>query len=426
MEAIRELGAEVPPQALQLLLVLALGLLIGLEREGHEADRRLGTFGGVRTFPLIGLLGYGLALVSHPSLLPVASGLGAVVVLVAIALQRKLVAAEAAGMSAGITSEVSALLVYLIGVLAERGLLWISATLAVACLLLLELKAGLEHLTRVFPGIEVLILSKFLALSVVILPLLPNRDLGQFAINPFKTWLVVVAVTGISYGSYLLQRFLPAAGSVRLTALLGGAYSSTLVSVALARKSREIDNPSLVAGSLLMAGGVMYLRIALLVSLFSADLMRGLALPFIALGAVALGVGWFWSRRKDARDAPAPRKARNPLELSAAFLFALLFMALMIVTRLVLAAFGKVGLLALAALMGVTDVDPFILGVVQGTGAQIALLLAASAIVVAAASNSLVKGIYGLGFADQATGTQAFALLSGLAVLGLGPLLWLR
>jgi uncharacterized membrane protein (DUF4010 family) len=311
-------------------------------------------------------------------------------------------------------------------VLAERGLLWISATLAVACLLLLELKAGLEHLTRVFPGNEVLIFAKFLALSVVILPLLPNQDLGQFAINPFKTWLVVVAVTGISYGSYLLQRFLPAAGSVRLTALLGGAYSSTLVSVALARKAREIGQPCLIAGSILMAAGVMYLRLALLVSLFSVDLMRVLALPFIGLGAMALGGGWFWSHRKDARDASALRKARNPLELSAAFLFALLFMALMVVTRLVLGAFGKGGLLALAALMGVTDVDPFILGVVQGTGAQIALLVAAAAIVVAAASNNLVKGVYGLGFAVRVTGRQTVALLGGLSLLGLVPLLWLR
>ncbi len=426
MGAIRELVAEVPAQALQLLLVLALGLLIGLEREGREADRKLGTFGGVRTFPLIGLLGYGLALVSHESLLPVVGGLGSVVVLLSIALQRKLLAAEAAATSAGITSEVSALVVYLVGVLAERGLLWIAATLAVACLLLLELKAGLERLTRIFPGNEVLIFAKFLALSVVILPLLPDQDLGRFAINPFKTWLVVVAVTGISYGSYLLQRFLPTAGSVRLTALLGGAYSSTLVTVALARKSRETDQPCLVSGSILMAAGVMYLRIALLVSLFSGELMRVLALPFMGLGAVALGSGWFWSHRRDERDAPAPHKARNPLELSAAFLFALLFRALMVVTRLVLGAFGKGGLLALAALMGVTDVDPFILGVVQGAGAHIELLLAASAIVVAAASNNLVKGLYGLGFADGATGKQTFMLLSGLSLLGLAPLLWLH
>jgi len=287
MEAIRELGAEVPAQALQLLLVLALGLLIGLEREGHKAEWKFGTFGGVRTFPLIGLLGYGLALISNQGLFPIAAGLAAVAVLLAIALQRKLALAEASGMGAGITSEISALMVYVIGVLAERGLLWISATLAIACLLLLELKAGLEHLSALFPGDEVLTLAKFLALSVVILPLLPNRELGPFALNPFKTWVVVVAVTGISYGSYLLQRFLPAAGSVRLTALLGGAYSSTLVSVALSRKSKELDQPGLFSGSILMASGVMYLRIALLVSLFSRDLMRVLAPPFVGLADVA-------------------------------------------------------------------------------------------------------------------------------------------
>ncbi len=334
--------------------------------------------------------------------------------------------AEAAGVVAGITSEISALMVYLIGVLAERGLLWVSATLAIACLLLLELKVGLEHLSALFPGEEVLTLAKFLALSVVVLPLLPNRELGAFALNPFKTWLVVVAVTGISYASYLLQRFLPAAGSVRLTALLGGAYSSTLVSVALSRRSKELDQPSLFSGSILMASGVMYLRIALLVSLFSRELMRVLALPFLGLAALALLVGGLWSRRQDSRDASASGVARNPLELSAAFLFAVLFMAMVVATKLVASSFGSGGLLALATLMGVTDVDPFILGVAQGAGNHLALSLAACAIVVAAASNNLVKGIYGLSFSHPTTGRQTFALLSALALMGLAPLLWLR
>jgi len=416
----------VPTQALQLLLVLALSFLIGLEREGHKADWKFGAFGGVRTFPLIGLLGYGLALVSPGSLLLAAVGLIAVAALLAIALQRKLLAAEAAGKSAGITSEVSALMVYLIGILAERGLLWIAATLAVACLILLELKVGLERLSHLFPGDEVLTLAKFLALSVVVLPLLPDRDLGPFAINPFKTWLVVVAVTGISYGSYLLQRFLPAAGSVRLTALLGGAYSSTLATVALSRKARSIDQPCLVAGSILMASGVMYLRIAMLLSLFSRELMLRVALPFVGLGAVAVLAGWLWSRRRDGADSPVAGAVRNPLELSAAFLFALLFMLMVVATKLVSNALGKGGLLSLAALMGLTDVDPFILGVAQGTGDRIAIPLAAAAVVVAAASNNLIKGFYGYSFADRVTGRQTFALLAGLAFLGLAPLLWVR
>jgi uncharacterized membrane protein (DUF4010 family) len=154
--------------------------------------------------------------------------------------------------------------------------------------------------------------------------------------------------------------------------------------------------------------------------------MRVLAPPFVGLAALALLGGWRWSRRKDARDAAAFGASRNPLELSAAFLFAVLFTVMVVATKLVASSFGTGGLLALAALMGVTDVDPFILGVVQGVGDHIALLLAACAIVVAAASNNLMKGIYGLSFSNPATGRQTFALLSALALVGLAPLLWLR
>jgi uncharacterized membrane protein (DUF4010 family) len=426
MDAIQGLQQTIPPEALQLLLVLFLSFLIGLEREGRKTESALGTFGGVRTFPLIGLLGYGLALLSDRSVLPEAMGLAGVAILMAIALWYKFAAAEAAKTPAGVTSEISGLIVYVIGVLVQHGLFWISATLTIACLLLLELKAALEHLSQTLPGQEVLTFSKFLVLSVVILPIVPNQAYGPFAINPFKTWLVVVAVTGISYGSYLLQRFWPAAGSVRLTAVLGGAYSSTLATVALARKAASIGQPRLVAGSILMASGMMYVRIAALVSIFSRSLMRALALPFLGLAALALLAGWLWSLRKEpGGGAGASPEARNPLELSAAFLFAFLFVAMLVASKLTLSLFGAGGVFSLAAIMGVTDVDPFILGVAQGTDEQVPLPIAAAAIVIASASNNLVKGIYGRVFADRATGTQTLVLLGGLAVVGLVPLLWL-
>ncbi len=116
---------------------------------------------------------------------------------------------------------------------------------------------------------------------------------------------------------------------------------------------------------------------------------------------------------------------KNPLELLAAFLFAVLFLAMLIATQLAVTYLGKAGVNTLAAIMGVTDVDPFIMGMTQAAGALTPLKVAAAAVLIAAASNNLVKGIYAYSLADRKTGLQSLALLTALGALGLVPLLWL-
>ena len=143
-------------------------------------------------------------------------------------------------------------------------------------MLLLELKTALEGLSERLPSEEVITFTKFLLLTVVILPAVPNRAFGPFQLNPFKTWLVVVAVSGISYGSYVLQRMTRKRGGIVLAALLGGAYSSTVMTVALARRGRRENRPNLFAGAMLLASGTMYLRLVVLLAIFSFPSRRGL------------------------------------------------------------------------------------------------------------------------------------------------------
>ena len=140
-----------------------------------------------------------------------------------------------------------------------------------------------------------------------------------------------------------------------------------------------------------------------------------------------MAAGWFWSRRPDLKVADIKREfePKNPLELMAAFLFAILFLAMLVATQLAVTYLGKAGVNTLAAIMGVTDVDPFIMGMTQAAGTLTPLKAAAGAVVIAAASNNLVKGIYSFSFADRKTGTQSLALLATLAALGLVPLFWL-
>jgi uncharacterized membrane protein (DUF4010 family) len=297
----------------------------------------------------------------------------------------------------------------------------------VASALLLELKTTLEGLTKRVASEEILTFTKFLVLTAVILPIVPNRTLGPFQINPFKTWLVVVAVSTISYASYVLQKATKPKGGVLLAALLGGAYSSTVTTVALAKRASREEQPHLFSGTILMASGVMYLRLVILLGLFNWNLMLRLAPSFLGLAFMALAAGWIWSRRPDDRSEEVKREFEpaNPLELRSAFLFAILFLAMLVITHLTVAHFGRAGVYGLAAIMGVTDVDPFIMGITQATPALTPLAMASASILIATASNNLVKGIYAFAMADRKTGIQSLCFLIGLAALGLTPLLWL-
>ena len=412
-----------PPEAVKILLVLFLSFLIGLEREEHKTAAGHYAFGGVRTFPLIGLIGYSMALLSGTQLLPLALGFLVIGGFLSLSYWHKLSSAE----YAGVTSEMSGLATYLVGALVYYEHFWIATTLSVASLFLLELKTGLEKLANRTAPAEILTLAKFLLLTAVILPILPNREFGPFHLNPFKTWLVVVAVSTISYGSYILQKLTKGRGGIVLAAFLGGAYSSTLTTVVMSRRAAREDHPHLFAGGILIASGVMYIRLVALLALFSRQLMLLLALPFLVLAGLAMAVGWIWARRPDARVDEVKREfePNNPLELMAAFLFALLFLAMMVATQLAVTYLGRAGVNILAAVMGVTDVDPFIMGMTQAAGSLTPLKVAAAAVVIAAASNNLVKGIYAYSLADRKTGVQGLALLTALAALGLIPLFWL-
>jgi uncharacterized membrane protein (DUF4010 family) len=411
-----------PSEATKILLTLFLSSLIGLEREEHKAAVDKYVFGGIRTYPLIGLLGYSMMTLSGTQLLPVTVGFGVVASFLWLSYQHKLESAEAVG----VTTELSGLTTYVVGALVSQGHFWIAGTLGVLSVLLLELKIFLEGLSRGIPAQEIFTFTKFLLLTVVILPIVPNQDIGPYKINPFKTWLVVTAVSAISYGSYLLQVFTKGKGGMILAALLGGAYSSTLTTVVMAKRAKDEEtSPHLFSGAILIASGVMYLRLAVLIGIFNRQLLARIALPLLVLAGIGLAVGWLWSRLPDDKSQELKREyvPRNPLELWAAFLFGTIFVAMLVLTSLAL-HLGERGVFGLAAIMGLTDVDPFVLSLTQSAGAITSLAVAAAGILIATASNNAIKAFYAFAFADCKTGRQSLGLLLGFAVLGLVPLIW--
>jgi len=406
----------------KILLTLFLCFLIGLEREEHRAGGQRYSFGGVRTFPLIGLIGYAMAQFSGTQFIPLAFGFGVIGAFLWLSYRHKLETYN----EAGVTTEVSGLVTYVIGALVSRDELWIATTIAVLSMLLLELKVFLENLTVRIPAIEILTFTKFLLLTFVILPVVPDRSYGPFGINPFKSWLIVVAISGVSYGSYLLEKLSKGSGGVRLSALLGGMYSSTFTTVAMAKEAKTADAPHTYAGGILIASGVMYFRFLALVGIFNRPLMDRLLPSFLVLGAIGVAGGWIWSGVSDGKttEAKSEPPSKNPLELGSAFLLGLVFVAVLVVTNFALIHLGSGGIYAMAVISGLAPVDPFIMGLTQTAGTTTAMSLAAAGILVAAASNNFAKAFIAYSLADKKTGRQTLILMLALTALGLVPLLW--
>ncbi len=411
------LVSHLPPEVFGFVLTLGLALLIGFEREEHEPDG----IGGVRTFPIIGLAGYLLITAFPDNVVPFAVGFVAVGALVALSHSFFLQQGEP-----GITTEAAVLLTFALGGCAAKGMYWLAIATGVITVILLQEKRLLEGLATRLPRAELSTLLRFLLLTAVILPLVPNTNFTVFEINPFKIWLVVVAVSGVSYVSYLLRLWWGEDVGLMLSGLLGGAYSSTVTTVVLARQSKKQKGcgPNF-AGAIVAATGVMYIRLWILLMLFAAPLAQRLTLIFWVMGLAAVAVGFLLTRRIAQTqpgceiEAPTGRSDGNPLEMTSAFTFAVIFVAILVTTRVVAERFGSTGVLVMAAIMGAADVDPFILGLTQTLGSDLTIETAALAVVIATAVNNLMKGVYALIFGTSRTGHLSLMLLAAFGGLSL-------
>lgn len=417
------LQQSVPPTGIGLVLTLFLSMMIGLEFEERKERRGALFFGGIRTYPLISLTGFLLIVVAPQNYLPFTAGLLVLGGLLAIVYWTK-VGRE----SLGFTTEMTALATFVLGGVVGMGLYWLAVAVSVSVVLLVHMKQWLEDLALKISGAEVATFAKFLIITAVILPVLPKQEFTRFKLNLNHAWMVVVAVSAVSYGSYLLQRKFRDRGSMLLSATLGGLYSSTVTTVVLSKKSKTRPNPRGFAGGILLASGMMYLRITVLLLLFSRALFDALLGPFLTLAAIASlgGAAWtWWCMKQGGSDLEGGvEQSKNPLDFSTAFVFAGLFLLILVATKVVLQQFGGAGLYWLAAIMGMSDVDPFIMGLTATAGQNVDVRTAAVAIVVATGCNNLAKGVYSAIFGSRRTGRLALAFLVTLSILS-AVVIWL-
>ena len=414
------------PSPASVALLLGLSFFLGLAFEDFFAQSSRRRPGGIRTFPMLALAGGVLYLLDPSRFLPFTAGLlvlGAWLIIYYRAYVG--VADEPGEPNVGIVVPILNIQAYVLGAVALALPPWIAVTMTVVAVLLLTGREQLHGLARRIELKEIITVGQFLVLTGIVLPLLPNQPVTTLTpITPRQVWLALVVVCTFSYVSYLAQRYWATASGGLWMAALGGLYSSTAATVVLARqaKAEPALRPQAEAG-ITLATAIMYLRILAIVAIFNLGLARTLVLPLCALslaGFIFCAVQYRWRAGVDKQSAQAMHLAAsaNPLELGAAAIFALLFVAVSLITVLVKAQLGISGIYALAAIVGVSDVDPFVLNLAQGGVAGMENVALAAAILIAASSNNVLKAAYAAGFAGgKATAASAAALIA-LAVGG--------
>ncbi|MEA2116145.1 MAG: MgtC/SapB family protein [Thermodesulfobacteriota bacterium] len=405
-------------------VALAIGLLIGLERGWKEREAEEGErIAGLRTYGLISLLGGGMALLAKhigPSVLGFAFvGMTGMLTTVYVMDLRR------GNDDVGITSLVVGLLVFIFGALAVIGEVAVAAASAVVTTLLLSYKPLLHNWVKTLEATELRAGIKLLLISVVLLPILPNQGYGPWkALNPHAIWWMVVLIAGISFAGYFASKIMgPRRGTV-LTGLFGGLVASTAVTLHFSRLSQKnkVLVPMLATG-ILLACGTMLPRMVLVASLINPGLFKLILLPGAVMAfLIYLPALVYWRIYSGDRvDTDSPLK--NPLELKTALGFSLLLALVMLLSKALQSQFGDAGVLVLAAASGITDVDAITLSLARMSQDELALRIAVTGIMIAAAVNTLVKG-------GMATfiGGRKMALWVGLPLLGsaIGGLISIR
>ena len=398
----------------QFVFVALLGFLTGLEiREYILTKQNHFKIGSSRTYTFLAILGFVLTALDAQYRLY----LGGMLVLAswfALFYYRKLVAGQH-----GILQLLIALIVYSYGPVLQHFPPWFLLLLFVSVVFTLNAKPLAHRIVEGLERNELLTLAKFLLLAGVVLPLLPDQSISPYIpASPFRIWLGVVVVSGISYIGYILKRYLFQRQGYLVTGLVGGLYSSTATTVVLARKSKETPHggtDQLVA-AVLAASAMMYLRLLLLVAALQPALLPASAAPLLILGFITITVALRLGRHNSpATAAPLDHGGANPLELGVAFLFAVLFVVMLAVTQAVIHYYGKQGLEFLSVVVGFTDIDPFVLSILNGHYQNMSLASLAGAILIAAGANDVLKGLYALVLGERRSGIK---LLIALSLIG--------
>ncbi|MDB4286379.1 DUF4010 domain-containing protein [bacterium] len=406
---------EIPVLFFQVILTSILSLILGFEqRKHHVKEEEKTTFGTDRTFTFIGLFGLALLIADPLTKYLYAGGGLSLVFLLGLFYSQK----TKRNKSYGLTTVILAMLTYTIPLMLVTQPNWFTMIFFVLILILSESKGKFKIFSQKFDSSEFITLAKFIVIVGVILPLVPDKQIFSFLnLSPYKVWLAIVVISGISYLSYLLRKYVFPQAGILLTGVLGGLYSSTSTTIILARKSKMAEgNFRQYAAAIIVATAMMVLRIFILLLIFNRTLAAATSIWFLLLFLTSLGIAYFLNKGEESTSIIETEnflEDKNPLEFRVAIVFAVLYVFFSFVTQYTLEHFGNQGLNVLSAVVGFTDIDPFLLNLFQGKY-NVTTLLISLATFQAIASNNILKMGYGIALGNR---QMAKYLLQGFGLI---------
>jgi uncharacterized membrane protein (DUF4010 family) len=404
---------------LQITVALALGLLLGLQRERTDSS-----IGGIRTFPFIALMGTvsGKIAAVHGGWI-IAAGLLSLTAIVVFANFIKL---KSGNKDPGTTTEMAALLLYTIGVLISDNHMVPAVVLGGVILLLLHAKQSLHRFAGAVGDHDMRAIVQFVLISLIILPVLPNASYGPYGVwNPFSIWLMVVLIVTISLAGYVVYKLFGTRAGMLLGGIIGGMISSTATTVSFARRTAADAALAPMAAFVIMtASCVSIVRVLIEIGAAAPGKLAAIIPPLVAMLAVCVIIAalFYFLSHREKSELP---EQKNPAELKAALIFGALYALILIAVAAARDHFGSAGLYTVAALSGLTDMDAITLSSAQlAQSGGIETSAAWRAILIAVMANFLFK------FATVAAlGNRTLTLRLGPAIAASlaagGAILWL-
>ena len=395
---------------------IILGGLVGIEREYKKQREGTPIFGGVRTFILISLLG---TLSAH-----ISSSFGdPFIYIILISFSALLVIAQLFERLPGLTSEVSAILTFLIGVLCYKEEFQLAAAIAITVLFILSFKEQMHKFVKHLSLEDLFAFLKFAAVTVILYPLLPDKSF--YGVNPREVWTMVVIISTLDFLGYFLTKIAGERG-ILFTGLIGGLVSSTAVAATFSSLSKT--NRSLIpeyAAGIVGASAIMFPRITFLAGIVNLQFTKYLIMPFLT--AFLMGIFFAYRISNLEREERAKVKVKNPYELSNAIKFSVFYAFILFISRNTLKYLGDYGLYIVAAVSGLSDVDAITLSVSKlFTASEVSLLTGIVTVIVAATVNTFLKWFLTISMGSRELFklvTPGFIALIGGEVLGVSILI---
>ena len=400
-------------------IALALGLLIGLEREYAKYQKRGHDYGGIRTYPLIALFGALSAFISDlysPYVLLVAIFMISMLIIVAYFRM-----SEAERKFTGVTSEVAGFLTFFIGILSYYGEFTLAVVLAIVITILLYMRSFLHHFAKKIKKGEMADTLKFAVVAFVILPFLPDKGFGPHGIfNPYVIWLMVVFISGIGFVGYIFMKWFGEKG-ITLAGILGGLVSSTATTSSFAlrsKKEKKLYLP-LVMG-VVLANGIMFIRILIEVFVINRDLFLSVLIPMAVLAIITAIFGYLLYRK--SKDIKGKVELDSPFTIGPALKFGAFFAVILALVKLGDIYLAEQGVYIVSFISGFADVDAITVSLSQLAKGSLNAITARNGIVLVALTNVAVKGGIAWWFGGKQFGRIVLSFFAVLIVVGAGLL----